>query len=289
MKTILVTGASGALGRAVTAALRRRGGSRVIEAHRGSVDPAWRLDLRDPPALAAVFERARPDLVLHLAATFSNELAEAHVVNVEAARCLMEAMLRRSGVARLLLVGSAAEYGVVQPEENPVKVGRPLRPVSVYGLTKAWQSQLAGLYAQLGVDIVVARIFNLDGPGVSEGLFVGRLRRQIEEFVAGRRSEIEVGPLSAVRDYVSTEQAAEQVLAIAMEGTAGGTYHVASGVPVRMRDVLARHLAVHGIDLRVVREAPESSNRSGYDVPAIYAEVDDTLRLTQAWRAAAHA
>lgn len=285
MKTVLVTGANGALGRAVINCLRNVVDYRVVATDLQYDDVnIFQLDIRDHSMLAATVNRIKPDLILHLAATFADDLDEAYTVNVDASRHLLDVVRQSASRTRVLLVGSAAEYGVVQPEENPIREDRVLRPVSINGLTKAWQTQLAGLYASRGVDVVVARIFNLDGPGLSERLFIGRLQKQINDVLAKRKSAIELGPLSAIRDYVTTKEAADQILAIAMCAEPGRVYHVASGIPVTMRDILARYLDIYGLDPSIVQEAAEFSNRSGYDVPAIYADVANTMQLMSAWR-----
>ena len=284
MKTVLVTGASGALGRAVIGRLKNDSGSRVVATSRRAGASVEQLDVRQHQRIGELIGRVEPELILHLAATFANDFDEAYAINVDATRHLLDAVLQSGRRTRVLVVGSAAEYGAVLPGENPVREDRVQMPVSIYGLTKAWQTQLAGLYARRGVDVVVARVFNLDGLGLSERLFVGRLQRQIAELAAGRIPAIEVGALSAVRDYLSTDDAAEQLLAIAALAEAGQVCHVASGVPVTMRDLLVRYLARHGLDSSVVREAAELSNRTGCDVPAIYADVAATLRMVKTWR-----
>lgn len=286
MKTVLVTGAAGALGQAVIARLREDGHWRVVATSRHCDESiGFQLDVRDSEQFAATINRAGPDLILHLAATFTGDFDDAYATNVEATRHLLDLIQQKSGSRiRVLLAGSAAEYGMVRPEDNPIREDRLLAPVSVYGLTKAWQTQLAGLYASRGVDVVVARIFNLDGGDISERLFIGRLQRQIEEVLAGRKSAIELGPLSAVRDYVSTDEAAEQILAIGTCAESGRVYHVASGVPITMRALLARYLAVYKLDPSIVKEAPELTTHIGYDVPAIYADVTSTMQLVRAWR-----
>jgi GDP-4-dehydro-6-deoxy-D-mannose reductase len=280
MKTVLVTGATGALGLAVIAHLKDEGHCRVVAISRHcDVEDGFQLDIRDRDQLAVVIERTRPDLVIHLAATFTSDFDEGYAVNVEASRCLLD-VVQESGLhPRILLVGSAAEYGVVQPEENPISEDHILNPVSVYGLTKAWQTQLAMFYASRGMDVVVARVFNLDGPSLSERLFVGRLRKQIEEVLAGQKSVISLGSLSAIRDYITTDEAVRQMLLIAERAERGRVYHVASGVPVLMRDMLDRCLALYGLDRSIVLEANELSNRTGYDVPVIYADVTRTEKL----------
>jgi GDP-4-dehydro-6-deoxy-D-mannose reductase len=280
MKTVLVTGSAGALGRAVIECLRKNELWRVVVTSRRCLDECdFQLDVCNREQIFSIIQSTKPDLVLHLAATFANDIDIAYAVNVEGTRHLLEAVQQTGFRSRVLLIGSAAEYGAVRPEENPVRENRVLNPVSIYGLTKAWQSQLAGLYASCGMDVVVARVFNLDGPGLSENLFVGRLQKQISEVLTGQKTAIELGPLAAIRDYIPIDEAADQILAIAAYGDSGRFYHVASGNPVKMRDMLIRYLAINKLDVSIVHEAPNLSNRIGYDVPVIYADIVSTLQL----------
>lgn len=280
MKTVLVTGANGALGRAVVERLSSDKQYQVMTTYRQTPDTGdFALNLHDVTQLADVVARNTPDLLLHCAASFGNDFDEAYAINVESTRQLLNAVHTLGLNTRIVLVGSAAEYGVIAPEENPIAEDHVLRPVSVYGLTKAWQTQLANFYASLGVNVVVARVFNLDGQGLSERLFIGRLQKQIAEVLAGNKSIIELGSLSATRDYLSVDVAAEQLLAITEHGIAGQVYHVASGVPVTMREVLNRYLTAYQLDPAIVQEAVSLSNRTGYDVPVIYADITKTLHL----------
>jgi nucleoside-diphosphate-sugar epimerase len=272
---VLLTGAAGALGRRVVDLMNSRGDYRLVCTSRSLHPPGdgLRCDVRDASQLYAALESAAPDLVLHLAGAFSGDLDEMYAVNVLPARRILEHVSHASPKTRVVLIGSAAEYGVVRPEENPVREDRVLAPVSTYGVSKAWQTQLLGHYAGRGVNVVCARIFNLFGDGVSSSLFSGRLQRQIAELQAKSRAVIEVGSLTAVRDYVSTDAAADQLLVIAERGATGEIYHVASGIPVTMRDLMLKQLALHGVDPSLVRESPDLSNRVGYDVPVIYADM----------------
>lgn len=282
MKTVLVTGATGALGQAVIAYLRNKGKYQVTATSRhGDDETIFSLDVSNAEQFSAVINRTKPDLLLHLAATFVNDFDEAYAVNVDATRHLLDTV-QKSGLAmRILLVGSAAEYGAIRPEENPIREDHALNPVSIYGLSKAWQTQLAGLYASQGMDVVVARVFNLDGKGLSERLFIGRLQKQIDEVLAGRKSVIELGPLSATRDYLTLDEAAEQIVAIAEHAVAGRVYHVASGNPITMRELLNHYLTLNQLDASIVQESAALTNRSGYDVPVIYADVTNTMQLMQ--------
>lgn len=277
-KRVLLTGSTGALGQVLAGRLRADpAGFTIFTPGRGERDDP--LDLRDGDQIVRTIERTRPDLILHLAATFSNDFDKAYAVNVAAARHMLEAVEASGQPVRVVLVGSAAEYGAVAADENPIGEDHVLRPVSIYGITKAWQTELAYLHASRGTNVVVARIFNLTGPHLSERLFVGRLLKQIDEIRRGERAQIEVGPLSAVRDYLPINDAVTQLLAIADFGEAGKVYHVASGHPVKMRELLVRELAAHGLDESVVVEGAGLTNRRGYDVPAIYADMARTTAL----------
>lgn len=277
-RRVLITGASGSLGRVLTSRLiGKSSGYIIFTPGRGNANDS--LDLLDGDQVRRAIDRARPDLILHLAATFSNDFDEAFAVNVAATRHLLESVQSSGQHVRVILAGSAAEYGVVTPEENPISEDHVLRPVSVYGISKAWQTELAYLHARRGTDVVVARIFNLVGPHISERLFVGRLHKQIDEIRRGERAQIEVGPLSAIRDYISLEEAVSQLLAIADFGEAGKVYHVASGRPIAMRDLLARELSTHGVQGSIVVEDASLTNRLGYDVSSIYADITRTFEL----------
>jgi len=277
-RRVLITGATGALGHALLGRLLANPSDFTVFApRRGHNDDS--LDLRHRDQIVRAIERSQPDLIMHLAATFSNEFEDAYLVNVTATRHILKAVEDSGLSTRVVLIGSAAEYGLVSAEENPIGEDRVLRPVSIYGMTKAWQTELAYLNASRGADVVVARIFNLVGSGLSESLFVGRLHKQIGELHRGERVRIEVGSLSAVRDYIPMEDAVTQLLAIADLGEAGKVYHVASGQPVTMRELLVRELAVHGLHESIVVERAALSNRRGYDVPSIYADIGRTATL----------
>ncbi len=280
MITVLVTGATGALGKAVTKYLNKKDGYKVVTTGRSGNDTDFQLDITDGVQLEEIIDLVKPGLIIQLAATFTHDFDGAYAVNVQANRQLLELVKHSKSNLRVLLIGSAAEYGVIEADESPVSEEHDLNPVSVYGLTKVWQTQLAGFYSKHGVDVVVARVFNLKGRGLSEKLFVGRLQKQIDGVLSGEHSVIELGPLSATRDYISTDDAARQLIDIAEFGESGLVYHIASGKPLVMRELLKTTLREYDLDISIVHEAGEKSSRSGYDVPVIYADIKRTSQLT---------
>ena len=102
------------------------------------------------------------------------------------------------------------------PNENPIKENRALCPVTIYGISKAFQTQLGIYFAQnSNIEILVARMFNLQAPGLSEQLFIGRMEKQITAFLQGEIKEIVTGNLDSQRDYISADKAIEQLIMIA--------------------------------------------------------------------------
>jgi nucleoside-diphosphate-sugar epimerase len=275
---ILVTGATGAFGRLVAQELAATAGETLTLCGDPSTTAPGHhaIDLTDAAAVRRLIDRVRPTAVYHLAGAFAGEFGAMLSVNALAARHLFSAFDAAGLRPRVVVIGSAAEYGRVEPHENPVREDRMLAPVSAYGATKALQTHLAGEYAYRGGDVVVARMFNLIAPGLSDRLFVGRVEQQIARFKAGDTADILVGNLDAQRDYVDGAEAVRQLQAIAARGFAGGVYHIASGVPLRMRELLLRMLAEADVDPSVVRENDPAASRGSYDAPVIFADIAKT-------------
>jgi len=280
MKT-LVTGAAGFLGRALVQTLKQE---TPHELHLTDLQVApggtfHRCDLSDPAAVGELLRAIRPQWIYHLAGTFTNEYGADFRSNVDSTRHLLEAVRQDGRPVRVLLIGSAAEYGCAREEDNPLREDQPLAPVSIYGWTKACQTLLMRYYHRVhALEVVMARLFNLSGSGASTRLFVGRLHEQVEQFLAGQIPEITVGSLDAVRDYLSVDEAARQIERVMLFGLSGQAYHVASGIPVRMRELLDQLLRARGLSRDCVREAPRPAPDK-LDPPVVYADVTALSRL----------
>jgi len=151
------------------------------------------------------------DVVFHFAANpevrVSTTNPEIHFnENVVATFNLLEAM-RREGVKEMVFASSSSVYG--EPDEIPVSEEAPVRPVSVYGASKAACESLIHAYSKLyGVKAVVLRYANVVGPRLKHGVvydFVVKLRKS--------PSELEVlGDGKQVRSYIHVSDAVEATL-----------------------------------------------------------------------------
>ena len=280
--SVLLTGANGGLGRAWASALQTRGYA-VYGCTRNGAENSHSCDLTVRGAFTALLEQLQPQQVLHLAADFGHDLDQAMQVNFHSTLELLRWAQGSAHKPRIVLIGTAAEYGVVAADAGGLRETQALAPVSAYGMSKACQSQLLSLFASQGVDVVCARLFNLRArdrsAALSSRMFVGRISQQIAEILAGERQFIEVGPLAAKRDFIFMDQAIAQLEAIRELAQAGEIYHVASGSAISMRELLEQELEAVGLSFEQVRSAPELSNRSGVDVPIIYADISKIQRL----------
>jgi GDP-4-dehydro-6-deoxy-D-mannose reductase len=74
------------------------------------------------------------------------------------------------------------------------------------------------------------------------------------------------------------EEAARQIERLMISGLSGQVYHVASGIPVRMRDLMGQLLQARGVSRDCVREAPRPTYDK-LDPPVVYADVSKTSHL----------
>ncbi len=272
---ILITGGGGFIGRALAAHLRAGGKKNVVQADLAA-GAGVRCDFSDRTKVLKLLAGLKPRKIYHLIGVFTGGYEENYKVNFLSAKNILDAVLELKLPCRVLLVGSAAEYGL--PGKNPVAETDPLRPMTPYGFTKMLQSRLGEFYVRAyGLDVVVARVFNLAGQGISEALFPGRVNRQIKDFKRGRTSRIKVGRLDSYRDYLPVEEAAAAMALVMDRGAAGGIYNVGSGRPIRMKVLLKRLLAEAGIPFSAVESAPPPAGKP--DVDKIYADISRLNKL----------
>jgi UDP-glucose 4-epimerase len=151
------------------------------------------------------------DVVFHFAANpevrVSTTNPEVHFrENVVATFNLLEAM-RIKNVKEMVFASSSSVYG--EPDVIPVDEGYPVRPVSVYGASKASCEALIHAYSKLyGIKAVVLRYANVVGPRMRHGVIYDLLMKLREN-----KSTLEVlGDGFQVRSYLHVKDAVEATL-----------------------------------------------------------------------------
>ena len=237
--------------------------------------------MRDLKCANELIQKIKPDLICHLAGTFSNNYEIDYPANVLTTKNILEAVRGLVKNCRIMLIGSSAEFGIVEKDENPIIECRPLRPTSVYGLTKVFQTYLMQYYINaFSLDIVMARAFNIIGKGISNKLFIGRVYQQIQQLKNNEIKKIVVGNLDNERDYISIEDAIKHYIKILLYGKKGAVYNVGNGVPLKTRVILNKVLDEEEIDFKFI-ETARSERDNIYDVPQIYADVSKLKDLVE--------
>lgn len=278
---VLVTGAGGFSGRHLVGYLASgRSAEIYCTSATSKNEKNWFCcDLTERQAVSRLIGQVAPDQIYHLAGLNSNDLDADYRVNVLSARNILETIIETQRHCRVLLIGSSAEYGFVPQEDNPVKEDHALTPMSIYGLTKVYQTYLMKFYhSRYNLDIVMARPFNLMGRGAPSNLFVGRVYEQIEAFRGGRTSRILVGNLQNRRDYISVETATRYYTLIMQRGEAGEIYNVGSGASIPIRELLTRILEEHGLSMAMVEERKAELPHK-FDIKDLVADVSKLNRL----------
>jgi GDP-4-dehydro-6-deoxy-D-mannose reductase len=278
---VLITGASGFTASHLIRLLEVDSGVEVFctDISVAGNDHWLSCDLTDAAGTLALLRATKPDQAYHLAGNFSNDYDSDYKVNVLSTKNIFDACLSLGHQCRILLIGSSAEYGMVSHDENPVREDHPLSPVSIYGLTKAYQTMLMHYYRNLHkLDVVMARTFNLLGRGLSPKLFVGRLYEQIAAYKKGKISRIQVGNLENKRDYMHIEDAVRCYRLIVERGIAGEIYNVGSGRSIRMYDLLCDILTENGLSTDAIQQTAVTKSHT-IDIPDIYAELTKLNRL----------
>ncbi|NGX51194.1 MAG: GDP-6-deoxy-D-mannose reductase [Chlamydiae bacterium] len=252
----LVTGASGFTGRHLVEFLLSQGCT-VHTLGRQKVPGAEHHPLSlDLPSIQSIITKIRPDYLFHLAGCVtSTSLSEIFNVNVIFAAHLLEALdlAGLSDHTRILIVGSAAEYGTVSEQSLPISEDFAPNPYSLYGISKFTQTQMALNWAQSHRKLLVVRPFTIVGPGMPEHMAIGNFVRQIKAIMKqGRKGKIETGNIDVQRDFLSIQDTVEIYWKlIQTEGAFGRVINACSGRPIALKTMLSYLLEKSGGEIDV--------------------------------------
>jgi GDP-4-dehydro-6-deoxy-D-mannose reductase len=217
-------------------------------------------DLRDLSSVRNLLEMSEPTHVVHLAAqsfvaTSWKAPAETLTTNIISQVNLLEAIRGLKISPRFLAIGSSEEYGLVHPDELPIKETNPLRPLSPYAVSKVAQDVMGYQYFKsYGLPIVRTRAFNHEGPRRADVFVTSNFAKQVAEVEAGLREPvIFVGDLKPKRDYSDVRDIVRGYWALLERGEPGDVYNLCSGrswAIQQVLDFLLERSRVKGIAVR---------------------------------------
>lgn len=244
-RRVLVTGGAGFLGQAVCREIRKHAPAKVF------VPRSREYDLRERDAIRAMFEVARPDTIVHLAAVVGG--IGANMKNpgryfydnaIMGIQLLEES--RVAGIEKVLTVGTICSYPKFTPvpfREDDIWTGYPEETNAAYGLAKKMLLVQAQAYRQqYGMNAITVLPVNLYGPGdnfdpASSHVIPAIIRKVVAARDEGRDFVEAWGTGSASREFLYVDDAARGITMAAAHYDKPEPVNLGSGYEISIRDL----------------------------------------------------
>jgi len=239
-------------------------------------------DVRNTVEIANVLRQVKPTHIFHLAGlNFAEDPRQLFDINVLGTLSLFEAVsaVKDDTDPQILLVGSCAEYGLVNDDELPISEQNPLRPISPYGVSKAAQDLMGyQYYKSRGLKVIRTRAFNIVGPRQSDRFVCGALVKQISEIKQGSRdSVLEIGNLEVKRDFVDVHDVVRAYWRVMHSGRLGEVYNIGSGRSYSVEDILKILLREASVEA-TIHQSPQRIRQ--VDIPKQVSDISKIRRET---------
>lgn len=272
MKRVLLTGATGFIGRHAVAPLLRRGyevhavSSKSPDESDAAAAVRWhRADLLDGGDVSKLMRAVEPTHLLHFAWYAVPGKYWTSPENFRWVRASLDLLEAFSGCGgrRLVAAGTCAEYD--WNHELYSERTTPLAPATLYGTCKHASQLLQDAFArQAELSAAWGRVFFLYGAHEDAGRLVASVTGSL---LRGEAALCSHG--RQVRDFLHVEDVADAFVAL-LDSEVGGAVNIASGVPVALKDVvekIARKLGREDLVRLGARPAPAN------EPPVIVADV----------------
>jgi GDP-4-dehydro-6-deoxy-D-mannose reductase len=215
-------------------------------------------DLLDSHSLYTTISRIQPDYVFHLAAqsfvpTSWVSPSVTLEVNIIGTANLFESVRQAKINPVIQIACSSEEYGLVHPQEVPIKETNPLRPQSPYAVSKVAMDYLGYQYfCSYKMRIIRTRGFNHTGPRRGETFVTSSFAKQIALIEKKKQPPIlSVGNLESQRDWTDVRDMVKAYLLSAEKCDPGEVYNICMGKAVRVGDMLDLLLSMSKVKVEI--------------------------------------
>lgn len=245
-------------------------------------------DVKDGSSILRVLSEIKPNYIFHLAAqsyvpeSFSAPV-ETFALNALGCLHILEGVRQLKLDCAIHISGSSEEYGLVHPDELPIKESNPLRPQSPYGVSKVVQDFMAQLYYRsFGLKTIITRAFNHTGPRRGEFFVTSNFAKQIaegEKHCGLGHPQIQVGNLESRRDFTDVRDMVRAYWLAIRKCSPGVPYNICSGKAISIQEVLTRLLSFSKVKFEII---PDPSRIRPSDVPILLGD-SSKFRQTTGW------
>jgi nucleoside-diphosphate-sugar epimerase len=241
---VLVTGATGFVGKYVVAELLRRN-IKVIAS--GRSEPAQGMfgegvtfvehDIYSSPA-GSLFEKFHsPDLAIHLGWGFLPDFKTINHLEIELpAQKKFLSRLLNEGLKDLTVTGTCLEYGL---QEGELTEDTPVNPSVPYSQAKVQlREYLEGLKKEKPFDFRWVRFFYMYGQGQSPKSILAQLDKALD----ANEQTFNMSKGEQWRDYLPVETVAENLVIFALQRRVQGIINCCSNKPISIKDLVLNHL-----------------------------------------------
>ncbi len=207
-------------------------------------------DIANKKLLVVLIKEFRPEIVIHLAAIhfipYCNENPVRTVeTNIIGTRCLLEAC-KIVKPHTLVFPSSGAVYAISDRELSEEDL---TEPTDIYGISKLIGEDMCRLfYRETGIRTIIARLFNVYGPGETNPHVIPEIIKQLKE----GKLEIELGNTEPKRDFINAKDVADALIALSNDFLGEfDVFNIGSGKEYSVREIVEICERIIGREIKV--------------------------------------
>ncbi|NHJ48362.1 MAG: NAD(P)-dependent oxidoreductase [Asgard group archaeon] len=215
---VIITGCSGFLGQHLITTINQSKkkwklfGIDKVEVT-NQLDNFYLLDFIDEVDWKSILTEIKPDIIFHLAGVYHNASIDSMIkINTLQTLSLLDTIQKNNLNPIVVLIGSASQYGYINPKDNPIDETHSQNPILYHGYSKKWQEEIGLMFVKKhSLNVICTRPTNFIGKGIAPTLLPGYLTHlfqseETEEVI------IDISSKTARRDYVDVRDAAQALI-----------------------------------------------------------------------------
>ena len=243
-------------------------------------------DVTDLTSILSAIQECQPDWIFHLAAqsfvpqSFKDPLGT-FKINCSGTQNILEAVRLKDARSRIIYAGSSEEYGLqyvnvdhfekmkkkyggaVEPiptkfPELPVDEEGYLRPMSPYATSKVYGDfAFRNYHNSYGLDTVISRAFNHEGPGRGHNFVTSSIVRQAIAMHLNEQDMMSIGDVQSFRDWSHVEDTTKGYVQLAEKADPGSIYVQGSMRTNSVLSYILYSIAELGYEINEIRTAKD--------------------------------